>query len=598
MRSSIVLLAGAAFALMQGIGLADPPVLRSLQTNRALTWTVGPTNGIAIVQKSTILQPSSWVNFSYDASLYSRTSFYPYPYYMDVLRPATRTMLLPASGEPSAFFRISAQTNIPDPSLLLHFTFDDDFVHNKMVLDVSGHGNHGLAYGRPGYPTNWPSATVGPDGNQAAEFHVYYDGWGAYGASGDYIGMPSISAFQNLAQAAICFWCRYYFETGSGGGNSTPMNAGMNAAGAFSLGRYYTRTTSFRIYTNVLDELDVFDFPDPAPSGDTGGWHHYAITFDHGVINGYFDGTNFASATVLTPVLTVEGYYLSMAGWTFGETPWMDNTLGDKHPNNAWINGALDDVRIYNRALGASEIRSLYGSFDHQPPSVPANLQVKVDSSTQVELRWNAATDNFRVDGYRILRNGTAVGTNASPSLYVDTGLSPSTVYTYAVQAFDPGGNLSAPSASVQVTTPAAGSQVEVIVDDAYGPPWVTVTGGPWTTANSATFGEYYGADFLSCSQGAPGSVTFRPILPEPGNYAVYCWHPSPLPYSYEFSSSAPFDIVTGGTTNTVYVNELQNYGMWDLLGTFTFSAGTDGFVQVRPAPAPITPADAVRFVK
>jgi hypothetical protein len=50
---------------------------------------------------------------------------------------------------------------------------------------------------------------------------------------------------------------------------------------------------------------------------------------------------------------------------------------------------------------------------------------------------------------------------------------------------------------------------------------------------------------------------------------------------------------------NTVSVNEQVNYGMWDLIGTFNFSAGTNGFVQVRPAPdANITPADAVRFVK
>jgi hyaluronate lyase len=135
-------------------------------------------------------------------------------------------------------------------------------------------------------------------------------------------------------------------------------------------------------------------------------------------------------------------------------------------------------------------------------------------------------------------------------------------------------------------------------VDNADGPAWVTTNGGPWIVSGGAAFPNYYGADFLYCPEGASGSAIFRPRLPEAGTYSVYLWHPAG-PAWYLFADNAPLDIITGGTTNTVYLDEQTNYGLWDLLGTFAFSAGTNGFVQVRPAPgASVTPADAVRFIK
>src|SRR5262249_15445513 len=162
----------------------------------------------------------------------------------------------------------------------------------------------------------------------------------------------------------------------------------------------------------------------------------YTVTFDQGTVQGYFDGTNFGSGFIGdVPALSVGGLYLSLAGWTFNESPWMDNTLADKHPNNAWMNGAIDDVRIYKRVLNSSEIASLYGSFDKQAPSLPLNLTAKTDSSSQVELYWNPSTDNFRVDGYHVRRNGTIIADVRGNTHYIDTGLSPLTAYTYTVQA-------------------------------------------------------------------------------------------------------------------------------------------------------------------
>src|SRR5262249_26455068 len=70
----------------------------------------------------------------------------------------------------------------------------------------------------------------------------------------------------------------------------------------------------------------------------------------------------------------------------------------------------------------------------------------------QVILTWTASTDKVGVAGYRILRGGAQVGTSATTT-YTDTGLSPSTTYTYTVVAYDAANNASAPSQGLSVTT-------------------------------------------------------------------------------------------------------------------------------------------------
>lgn len=90
---------------------------------------------------------------------------------------------------------------------------------------------------------------------------------------------------------------------------------------------------------------------------------------------------------------------------------------------------------------------------DTTPPSAPSNLTALAASADQIDLTWNASTDNVGVAGYQIYRNGVPVGVSIVPS-YRDAGLTPLTAYRYTVSAFDAAGNSSAPSA-VSATTPA-----------------------------------------------------------------------------------------------------------------------------------------------
>lgn len=89
---------------------------------------------------------------------------------------------------------------------------------------------------------------------------------------------------------------------------------------------------------------------------------------------------------------------------------------------------------------------------DTTPPSVPTSLTAVGTSGTTASLSWTASTDNIRVAGYHVSRNGIQVGT-ATGTSYQDSGLSPNTTYSYTISAFDGAGNESAQSTAASVTT-------------------------------------------------------------------------------------------------------------------------------------------------
>jgi chitodextrinase len=91
-------------------------------------------------------------------------------------------------------------------------------------------------------------------------------------------------------------------------------------------------------------------------------------------------------------------------------------------------------------------------STDTTPPTVPTSGIAAPVSTVQINLSWNAATDNVAVAGYEIEQNGTVhnVGLVLTNSR---SGLEPSTLYSFRVRAYDSSGNRSAWSATFSATT-------------------------------------------------------------------------------------------------------------------------------------------------
>jgi chitinase len=92
---------------------------------------------------------------------------------------------------------------------------------------------------------------------------------------------------------------------------------------------------------------------------------------------------------------------------------------------------------------------------DTTAPTTPGNLRVTGSTSTSVSLAWDASTDDDRVVGYWIHRDGV-VSRGTGETRFTYTGLSPGTTYRFAITAYDahyPQGNESGQSNEVTVTT-------------------------------------------------------------------------------------------------------------------------------------------------
>jgi len=90
-------------------------------------------------------------------------------------------------------------------------------------------------------------------------------------------------------------------------------------------------------------------------------------------------------------------------------------------------------------------------------PNAPTGLAASGTSSSGTSLSWTADTPpaNCTISNYSILQNGSSIGTATGTSFAV-TGLSPSTTYSFTLEAMDAHGS-SAPSSAVSVTTSSSG---------------------------------------------------------------------------------------------------------------------------------------------
>jgi len=121
----------------------------------------------------------------------------------------------------------------------------------------------------------------------------------------------------------------------------------------------------------------------------------------------------------------------------------------------------LGNQKDYNKALALTVTPSVI--IVAVPP--PTNLTATAISSSQIDLSWSPASGAV---SYNIYRDGVNVDSSATTS-YSDTGLSPSTTYTYTVTAINTYGAESAHSSSASATTLAA-PVVEEEVEEG-GPP-------------------------------------------------------------------------------------------------------------------------------
>jgi chitodextrinase len=179
-------------------------------------------------------------------------------------------------------------------------------------------------------------------------------------------------------------------------------------------------------------------------------------------------------------------------------------SLSNLSSDSNYVAGKVSD------SVCADAIKLAYAGIlppDTQAPTTPANLQAQTISSTQINLSWNASTDDTGVAGYKIYRDTTQVGTSTTAS-YQDTGLTPNTTYTYTVSSYDTAGNASAQSTLVSATTkttspplPTSGAPVLLFQDLESGPKtgWEdSTTKGAAVTIWGKNFGASRGSSYVT----------------------------------------------------------------------------------------------------
>jgi hypothetical protein len=175
----------------------------------------------------------------------------------------------------------------------------------------------------------------------------------------------------------------------------------------------------------------------------TNMWTHLAATYDGAKTRLYVNGVEVANQAQ-TGTIATSANPLQIGG---------DSIYGQ------YFKGIIDEVRVYNRALSATEIQADMNTPLGNIPTAPGNFTATVVSPNQVNLSWTASTGNLGVSGYMVERSQgpgntifAQIGATGGTS-FADTGVVPGTNYNYRVRATDSLGDLGPYSQVVQAFT-------------------------------------------------------------------------------------------------------------------------------------------------
>ena len=220
----------------------------------------------------------------------------------------------------------------------------------------------------PGFLQNGPS--TGPD-----RFNLNNKSYSFNGAT-QYISTSN--AYNNPTDFTISLW----FKTNTTTGGKLIGFGNTQTGQSSNYDRHIYMNNNGQLYFGVYPNTVVT--VNSALSYNDNSWHLASATFSS--ITGmalYVDGILAGANTVTTTAQNYSGY------WRIG----YDNNSGwTSQPSNYYFNGLLDDVLIYQRALSAGEINTLYNSPDgagnNGPVCSGATLSLSATTLSGVTYAW------------------------------------------------------------------------------------------------------------------------------------------------------------------------------------------------------------------
>ena len=281
------------------------------------------------------------------------------------------------------------------PAALIRYPFEGN------AQDSSGSGIHGTATAL--------SYVAGKVGAQAAQFN----GTSSYvsiprSVTDDFTVAMWVKTTDTAGTAGAQWW------TGKGLVDGEVGGGGADWGTAIVNGKFVLGVGSTGGDTTIASSVNIND----------GTWHHLAATRNNtsGAMEVYVDGVLRGSGT----------------GPTGSRTLPPSLRIGSLQTGNNFLNGTLDDVRLYDRILTASEITQLASGQLPAPESVTAT-----SGSEQITLSWNAVSDATDYTVQRSAASGgpyTTIASGVTATSYLDTGLVNGTTYYYVVSATNSSG--------------------------------------------------------------------------------------------------------------------------------------------------------------
>jgi len=205
--------------------------------------------------------------------------------------------------------------------LVAHWTFDEG--KGSVARDWSGRGHHGRIQGG----ARWVRGKIGGA--------LRFDG------VGDFVRVTDDPSF-NVATFSICAWMRW-----EGGVLVDHYAAVSNYAGGARMQHYGLRMGNSGRAVFFYDDASKWDEVSGTSAVNDSTWHLVAGVLTPGTeariyVDGVLEGTDTTS--VPASLLPSKDLYIGRDGSHEAELRW---------------NGLIDDVRIYNRALSAEEVKAL-----------------------------------------------------------------------------------------------------------------------------------------------------------------------------------------------------------------------------------------------
>lgn len=215
-------------------------------------------------------------------------------------------------------------SQIPTAGLLAYYPF-------------SGNSNDATVNGYHPIVVNNVTLTADVCGNMNSAY--------LFNGSNSYIELPS-TPFIGLNKFSYCFWIKAAPQATIGHG--VPFSVGessfgygqavtLNAANFLFAGSYNSGSTPLQSY--VTSTTLSFNH-----------WHYVVMTRDSVDVRMYVDGVQTA---------TVINQYTNGQTASYGSNLPIRATIGCRPTNTYYFNGAIDEVRVYNRVLSASEVYAL-----------------------------------------------------------------------------------------------------------------------------------------------------------------------------------------------------------------------------------------------